>query len=97
MEHLRQSDVGKLLSALNDLHSDINPSSLRSRLINAVKTVVESEIVAFDIFNSAGVHQGVIPYDPVDALTVEELQIFAEHAVEHPFLPTYLLTKDLKP
>lgn len=93
MKRLRQTDIRKLLTALNNLHSDITPSSLRERLLKTVKSIVSCEIVGFDIFNSTGVHQGVIPHDPINLLTVEELKIFAAYAIEHPFFADVFLNK----
>ena len=92
MGYLRQGDAEKLLSAVNNLYSDVDPSNLKTRLMTAVKTVIAGEIIAFDIFNAAGVYQEMMICDPANALTNEDLQLFAEYAIEHPFFADIFLS-----
>ncbi len=94
MGHPSQKDLEKLLFGINNLHSDTNPSGLGRRLIDSVKIVIAGEIIAFDVFDLAGVHKGTIAWDSVAALIKDDLQIFADCVTEHPFFGDIFLDKE---
>ena len=84
---LRHSDWKKLFQAVAHLHSDIDPETLGSRAIAGLNSLMSGEITAFDFFESKGSHTGKFWYDPPDAISSSEYEIFANVAHEHPFTP----------
>ena len=76
-----------LFSALNILHSVIEPKTLGERCLAAANKIISAEMTAFDFFTDQGVHTGKSWNDPPDAITEAEYEIFAHVAHEHPFSP----------
>ncbi len=84
---LRHSDWKRLLKAIAVLNSDSDPSTLVGRAIKTANSLVQSEITAFDFFDDQGVHTGDFWYDPPNAISAAEYEIFVNVAHEHPFSP----------
>ncbi len=87
MRRLSHQEWKSLFSALNILHSDIEPDTLSERCVAAVNKLVSAEITAFDFFTDKGAHTGKHWYDPPGAITEAEFEIFSHVAHEHPFVP----------
>ena len=86
-KRLKNQDWKNLFSALSILHSDIEPKTLSERCIATANKIISAEITAFDFFDARGFHTGGHWYDPPDAISEAEFEIFAHVAHEHPFTP----------
>ncbi|MGE3466350.1 MAG: LuxR C-terminal-related transcriptional regulator [Pyrinomonadaceae bacterium] len=84
---LKHSDWRPLLNAISELNSDSDPATLAGRAIKTANSLVSGEITAFDFFDDQGVHTGEWWYDPPNAVSASEFEIFANVAHEHPFTP----------
>ncbi len=87
MKRLPRRDLKKLISSLSILHSDIDPANLSERCMAALNNLISAEITAFDFFTDKGVHTGKHWYDPPEAISEAEFEIFAHVVHEHPFFP----------
>jgi DNA-binding CsgD family transcriptional regulator len=93
MKRLRHKEWKNLFSALSVLHSDIEPQTLSKRCVTAANKLFSAEITAFDFFTDKGAHTGKYWYDPPDAISQTQLEIFAHFAPEHPFAPNVFGSK----
>lgn len=84
MKRLARKDIPALLSALEDLHSDLSAETLPQRAVSAVAGLISAEITAFDGFDLQGEYAGFSWHNPANAVTTGEMEIFAQLIGEHP-------------
>lgn len=93
MNNLTHTDYQKILRAVEILNSDVDPKSLPQRMRHSVNHAVASDITAFEFFNQAFEHQGILIYEPSEAVSAEELEVYAQYLHEHPFIPEIVVRR----
>ncbi|MBX7173960.1 MAG: helix-turn-helix transcriptional regulator [Pyrinomonadaceae bacterium] len=84
MNNLTHSEYQKILKAVEILNSDVDPKSLPKRMLHSVNYAVSSDITAFEMCNQVGEYQGVLIYEPMNAISPQELEIYGNYMHEHP-------------
>ena len=55
-------------------------------MLSSVNHAVAGDITAFEIFNQAFEHQGILIYEPREAVSAAELEVYGRYLYEHPFI-----------
>ncbi len=84
MSRASNQDLKRLLSAFENLHSDVSAETLPTRAVSAVADLISAEIIAFDGFDLQGRYAGFSWHNPENAVTGDEMQVFAQFIGEHP-------------
>ena len=90
MTHLSNNDLQSLLSAVELLHSEIDPLTLPERTLQSVFSLVPNEMIAFDGFGTDGNYSRSLWYSPSGTVSDERIQILADLLHEHPFYQNVL-------
>ncbi len=84
MKNLSHADLQNVLSALEVLHSEIDPLTLPERTLQAELSVVPNEILVFDGFGTDNIYSGYLWYSPSNMVWDHLMPVLAELVHENP-------------
>lgn len=93
MKHLPFSDLQLLLSAIEQLNSDVETDSLPERALCAAAKIIEADSVTFTGFGG-GEYAGLL-WD-TGTISAEEMEIFARYMYENPLVGAYVVERRLE-
>lgn len=93
MNNLTHNEYQRILKAVEILNSDVDPKSLPKRMLHSVNFAVSSEITAFEMCSQIGEYQGILIYEPMDAISPNELEIYGQYMHEHPIYGEIILNR----
>ncbi len=92
MNRLRNKDLTTLIKAIEVLNADVDMRTLPERALASVASVVDADSVAFTGFRYGGELSGLV-WDGSDAISPEEMEIFAAHVHEQPLFSAFLIER----
>jgi DNA-binding CsgD family transcriptional regulator/PAS domain-containing protein len=89
LKHLSHSDLQVLLSAINNLNSDLESQTLPERALSAASQVIAADSVAFTGFTYSGEFTG-LGWENSGEISPADLEVFAQYVHENPLVSAFL-------
>lgn len=95
MKNLPHRDLHLLLSAIEELNSDLDTKTLPARAIAAASKIISADSVAFTGISFSGEYAGIGWYNS-EEVSSENLEIFAEYLHEQPLLEEFIVKRRME-
>lgn len=92
MKYLSHRDFQILLSAIAELNSDIETTSLPERALSAASKIIDADSVAFTGFSYSGDYEGLV-WENSESISSEDLKIFSRHYHENPLVNALIIER----
>lgn len=81
---LSNFDLERVLFSVNQLNADHEPESLPQRTMDAVRSLVPTDVVSFEGFGEDSHYQGPLWYAPLESVSNQMLAAMSEYVSDHP-------------
>jgi len=94
MHLLSSRDAYRLLGAIEQLNSDVDPKTLPRRVLAMSEAIVPGDCASFDFFSPDDAYNSTAWTNRPDVSTPENMAVFGEYVHEHKLIPVAMARKD---
>jgi hypothetical protein len=95
MKHLPHQDLQLLLSAIEELNSDVDTNTLPDRSLAAATKIIDADSVAFTGISYSGEYAD-ITWNNTEAVGPEAIEVFSQYLHEQPLLNAFVVDRTME-